>query len=65
MGLFQINVVLGILLAYFSNYIIGTLALGAFEWRWKLGVSGIPAVLLIMLFGIPRSPRWLVPPGTV
>lgn len=60
-GLFQINVVLGILLAYFSNYFIGTLGLGDLEWRWKLGVSGIPALLfLIMLFGIPRSPRWLV-----
>lgn len=60
-GLFQINVVLGILLAYFSNFLIGTMGFGALEWRWKLGVSGIPAMLfLIMLFGIPRSPRWLV-----
>lgn len=60
-GLFQINVVLGILLAYFSNYLIGTFGFGAVEWRWKLGVSAIPAVLfLVMLFGIPRSPRWLV-----
>src|SRR5579883_597356 len=60
-GLFQINVVLGILLAYFSNYFIGTLGLGDIEWRWKLGVSGIPALLFfVMLFGIPRSPRWLV-----
>jgi MFS transporter, SP family, arabinose:H+ symporter len=60
-GLFQVNIVVGILLAYFSNYFIGTLGLGAAEWRWKLGVSGIPAVaFLVMLFGIPRSPRWLV-----
>jgi MFS transporter, SP family, arabinose:H+ symporter len=65
-GLFQINVVLGILLAYFSNALIGTMALGAFEWRWKLGVSGIPALFfLIMLFGIPRSPRWLVARGQI
>lgn len=59
-GLFQVNVVFGILLAYFSNYLIGTLPLGLSEWRWKLGVSGLPAVLfLVMLFTIPRSPRWL------
>jgi SP family arabinose:H+ symporter-like MFS transporter len=59
-GLFQINVVLGILLAYFSNYLLGTFNLGTAEWRWKLGVSALPAVLfLIMLFTIPRSPRWL------
>lgn len=60
-GLFQTNIVLGILVAYASNYLIGTMGLGDLEWRWKLGVSGIPAALfLIMLFGIPRSPRWLV-----
>lgn len=60
-GLFQINIVVGILLAYFSNYIIGLQQFGLGEWRWQLGVSGIPAVLfLAMLFGIPRSPRWLV-----
>ncbi len=60
-GCFQINVVIGILLAYMSNYFIGTAHLGATEWRWQLGVSGIPAVLFfIALFGIPRSPRWLV-----
>jgi sugar porter (SP) family MFS transporter len=60
-GLFQFNIVFGILLAYFSNYIVGGLQLGAVEWRWKLGVPAIPAVFfLVMLFGIPRSPRWLV-----
>lgn len=60
-GMFQVNIVIGILLAYFSNYFIGTLGLGALEWRWKLGVSAIPAILFfVMLFGIPRSPRWLV-----
>ena len=59
-GMFQINVVLGILLAYFSNYCIATLGLGAFEWRWQLGVAAVPALLFfIMLFGIPQSPRWL------
>lgn len=60
-GLFQTNIVIGILLAYMSNYFIGTLGLDALEWRWKLGISALPAILfLIMLFGIPRSPRWLV-----
>jgi len=59
-GFFQFNVVLGILLAYLSNYLIGIRDLGTAEWRWKLGISAIPAIFfLIMLFGIPRSPRWL------
>ena len=59
-GMFQINVVLGILLAYFSNYCIARLGIGALEWRWQLGVAAAPAFLfLVMLFGIPQSPRWL------
>ena len=60
-GLFQINIVLGILLAYASNYYIERLGLGALQWRWQLGVAAAPAALfLIMLYGIPRSSRWLV-----
>ena len=63
-GFFQFNVVLGILLAYLSNYVIGTMGLGAAEWRGKLGISALPAVFfLLMLFGIPRSPRWLAKKG--
>jgi MFS transporter, SP family, arabinose:H+ symporter len=60
-GLFQFNIVFGILLAYLSNYLVGTMQFGAAEWRWKLGIPALPALLfLLMLFGIPRSPRWLV-----
>ena len=60
-GLFQINIVIGILLAYFSNYCIARMGLGAAEWRWQFGVAALPAVLfLVMLFGIPPSSRWLV-----
>jgi sugar porter (SP) family MFS transporter len=60
-GFFQVNVVVGILLAYLSNFLIGSMQFGATDWRWMLGVSGIPAALfLLTLFFIPRSPRWLV-----
>jgi sugar porter (SP) family MFS transporter len=60
-GTFQINIVIGILLAYLSNYCIGRLGLGAAEWRWQLGIAAFPAVLfLVLLFGIPPSSRWLV-----
>ena len=63
-GVFQFNVVCGILLAYFSNYLIGTMGFGDAEWRWKLGISAVPALLfLVMLLGIPESPRWLVKKG--
>jgi sugar porter (SP) family MFS transporter len=59
-GMFQFNIVAGILIAYLSNYLIGTMGFGGAEWRWKLGVPAIPAALfLLLLFGIPQSPRWL------
>lgn len=59
-GFFQFNVVAGILLAYFSNYLIGRANFGSEDWRAMLGVSGMPAILFfLMLFTIPRSPRWL------
>jgi len=65
-GLFQCNVVLGILLAYLSNYVLGTMGFAAAEWRWKLGVTAVPAAFFfLMLFGIPRSPRWLVKKGRI
>lgn len=60
-GLFQFNIVLGILLAYLSNYLVSLQHLGALEWRWQLGMPAIPSALfLVFLFLIPRSPRWLV-----
>jgi sugar porter (SP) family MFS transporter len=59
-GMFQINIVAGILLAYLSNYLIATIVSGPSDWRWMFGVAAVPALLfLIFLFGIPRSPRWL------
>lgn len=60
-GFFQVNIVVGILLAYVSNYLIGSMLPGPADWRWMFGVSAIPAALfLATLFFIPRSPRWLV-----
>ena len=60
-GLFQINIVIGILLAYLSNAIVARFAFGAIEWRVQLGVAAIPALLfLIMLLTAPHSSRWLV-----
>jgi len=58
-GLFQFNVVLGILISYLSNYLIGQG--GEASWRWMLGVQAFPSLLFIILIRfIPESPRWLV-----
>ncbi len=60
-SLFQINIVVGILLAYFSNLMVNALHPGMTKWRWDFGVSALPAVLFfVMLLSIPHSPRWLV-----
>ena len=60
-GLFQINIVVGILLAYLSNAIIGRFHFGLIEWRVDLGVAVLPAILfLILLLSVPQSSRWLV-----
>lgn len=63
---FQLNIVLGILIASFSNFVIGTLHLGPEEWRWKLAASALPAVFFwLMSFRISQSPRWLVEKGRI
>ena len=57
----QLNIVFGMLVAYLSNYVISSLALGEIEWRWMFGVEAVPAaVFFLFLFITPRSPRWLV-----
>lgn len=58
-GLFQFNIVFGILVAFLSNAAIGGLGEGA--WRWMLGVEAFPAlVYAVLCFAIPESPRWLL-----
>jgi len=58
-GLFQFNVVLGILVAYLSNYFIGQME--GESWRWMLGVQAFPSLLFfVLIFLVPESPRWLL-----
>jgi len=58
----QLNIVLGISLAYFSNYFLRNIGEG--DWRWMLGVESIPAVLyFVLLLFVPESPRWLAMKG--
>ncbi|NKI27008.1 sugar porter family MFS transporter [Arenibacter sp. 6A1] len=58
-GLYQFNIVFGILVAFLSNYLLS--GIGENAWRWMLGVEAIPAVIYtVFVFGVPRSPRWLL-----
>ena len=58
-GLFQFNIVFGILMAFLSNALL--VNLGENAWRWMLGVEAFPALLYtILCLGIPESPRWLL-----
>ena len=57
---FQLNVVAGILIAYFSNYLLAGVG-GENDWRWMLGVVAIPSLFFSLLMLItPETPRWLV-----
>ena len=58
-ALYQFNLVLGILIAFISNYLLQGFD-GSNDWRWMLGVEAIPALLYtVMVTQIPNSPRWL------
>jgi sugar porter (SP) family MFS transporter len=59
-GLFQVNIVIGILLAYGSNYCVAQFIAGPYAWRCKLIVAAVPAIIFFgLLLTIPNSPRWL------
>ncbi len=63
-ALYQFNIVMGILLAFASNYFLSAIEESA--WRWMLGVEAIPALLYTLLvFKIPKSPRWLISKGKI
>jgi len=58
-GLYQFNIVFGILIAFFSNYLLN--GIGENAWRWMVGVEAIPAVIYtVFTLTIPKSPRWLL-----
>jgi len=60
-AVFQFDIVFGILLAFFSNYFVDYMRLGADDWRWMFGMESLPAAaFFILLFFNKRSPRWLV-----
>jgi sugar porter (SP) family MFS transporter len=63
-GLFQFNIVLGIVLAFLSNALVAMSMSGVDPWRIKLGVAAVPALFfLAMMYTIPQSPRWLAQRG--
>src|ERR1043165_3924956 len=58
-GMFQFNIVFGIIVAFLSNFLLKDI--GENAWRWMLGVAAFPSALYTaMCFGIPESPRWLI-----
>jgi sugar porter (SP) family MFS transporter len=58
-GMFQFNIVFGILIAFLSNWLLGGRSEN--DWRWMLGIEAIPALAYtLMCFSIPESPRWLL-----
>ena len=58
-GLYQFNIVFGILIAFFSNYLLS--GIGDNDWRWMVGVEAIPAAIYTLFaLTIPQSPRWLI-----
>lgn len=71
----QLNIVIGISAAFFTNYLIlqwsksdaswsNTLQINTYSWRWMLGLEAIPAIIYFFaLFIVPRSPRWLIMKG--
>ena len=59
-ALYQFNIVFGILVAFLSNYFLEGVG-GENDWRWMLGVLGIPSLIYsILVFRVPESPRWLL-----
>lgn len=63
-GMFQFNIVFGILIAFVSNYFLGKYVNVEVAWRWMLGVEALPALLYsVLCFTIPESPRWLIVHG--
>src|SRR5579863_162042 len=58
-GMFQFNIVFGILIAFVSNALLA--GIGDNAWRWMLGVAAVPSLLYTLFcFGLPESPRWLI-----
>jgi MFS transporter, SP family, arabinose:H+ symporter len=58
-GMFQFNIVFGILIAFVSNALLA--GVGPNAWRWMLGVAAFPSMLYALFcFGLPESPRWLL-----
>jgi len=58
-ALYQFNIVLGILIAFLSNYLLRNV--GENAWRWMIGVEAFPAfIYTLLIFVVPMSPRWLI-----